>query len=256
MLEINNRKMVSTGKAAKLCSVTPDTVLKWIKAGRIPANRTAGGHYRIDRELLLTIIESGELPDQQELMDKAFRFCWEYYGDEGQIGEQCANCIVFRSRALRCYEVSELSKDQGHAKAFCRSTCDDCEYFRVVQGQDINILVITQNEKLREDLRNSSRDAIFNLRATDNEYDCSMIVENFRPDYAVIDMELGETRCGEIAKHLSRDPRIPFIKIIISGQIDELPPECEKIVFATINPDFSLRDLEILIGTARQTVHQ
>ena len=39
--------MLSTGKVAKLLSVTPDTVLKWIKNGQLPATRTAGGHYRI-----------------------------------------------------------------------------------------------------------------------------------------------------------------------------------------------------------------
>ena len=41
--------MLSTGKVAKLRSVTPDTVLKWIKGGQLPAIRTAGGHYRIAR---------------------------------------------------------------------------------------------------------------------------------------------------------------------------------------------------------------
>ena len=40
----------STGQAAKLCAVTPDTVLKWIKRGRLRARRTPGGHYRISRE--------------------------------------------------------------------------------------------------------------------------------------------------------------------------------------------------------------
>ena len=43
---------VSTGKAAELCSVTPDAVLKWIKTGKIQATRTAGGHYRISKECL------------------------------------------------------------------------------------------------------------------------------------------------------------------------------------------------------------
>ena len=38
---------LSTGKAAKALSVTPDTVLKWIKSGKLDARRTAGGHYRI-----------------------------------------------------------------------------------------------------------------------------------------------------------------------------------------------------------------
>jgi excisionase family DNA binding protein len=38
----------NTGETAKIHSVTPDTVLKWINFGKLQAQRTAGGHYRID----------------------------------------------------------------------------------------------------------------------------------------------------------------------------------------------------------------
>jgi len=38
-----DQDMVSTGQAAKLCSVTPDTILKWIKNNKIEAVQTAGG---------------------------------------------------------------------------------------------------------------------------------------------------------------------------------------------------------------------
>lgn len=40
---------VTTGEAARLCSVTADAVQKWIRLGRLTAQRTAGGHYRIAR---------------------------------------------------------------------------------------------------------------------------------------------------------------------------------------------------------------
>ena len=40
--------MITTGEAADMCCVTPDAVLKWIKGGKIPGVRTAGGHYRIN----------------------------------------------------------------------------------------------------------------------------------------------------------------------------------------------------------------
>ena len=46
-------ELLTTGKAARFCSVKPDTVLKWIKKGRLPAARTAGGHYRIEEQDLL-----------------------------------------------------------------------------------------------------------------------------------------------------------------------------------------------------------
>ena len=47
---------LSTGAAARLCSVNPDTVLKWIKKGRLPATRTVGGHYRIEEQDLAALI--------------------------------------------------------------------------------------------------------------------------------------------------------------------------------------------------------
>ena len=48
--------VLTTGQAAKLCAVSTDTVLKWIRKGRLKAFRTAGGHCRINR------------PDLQEWM--------------------------------------------------------------------------------------------------------------------------------------------------------------------------------------------
>jgi excisionase family DNA binding protein len=38
----DQRNLLSTGRAAELCSVTPDTILKWIKRGRLSGVRTAG----------------------------------------------------------------------------------------------------------------------------------------------------------------------------------------------------------------------
>ena len=41
------KRFLTTGQAAELCSVTPDTVLKWIRSGRLAAART----WRYDRYL-------------------------------------------------------------------------------------------------------------------------------------------------------------------------------------------------------------
>ena len=42
-------RFLTTGEAAQICSVTRDTIFKWIRSGYLPARRTAGGHHRIDR---------------------------------------------------------------------------------------------------------------------------------------------------------------------------------------------------------------
>lgn len=48
----------STGQAARCCFVTSDTILNWIHAGSLEAQRTAGGQYRIRREELLRFMRA------------------------------------------------------------------------------------------------------------------------------------------------------------------------------------------------------
>ena len=246
----NIREFVSTGQAARLCSVTPDTVLKWVKSGRLQANRTPGGHYRINRQTLLKIIESGALPTQSEVDNRPFQFCWEFYGKSCGPENNCYECIVYRSRAMRCYEAGQFPVESGHLKVFCKDSCDNCEYYRVVQGQKLNILIITENENSSPNLKSGSKLFEYNLRVVESEYDCSMVVENFRPDYVVLDISLGAKRCNNFIQHLSKDPRIPFVKIIVAADAGELPPECEKTIFAVINNPFTVKDIEELIGLA------
>jgi excisionase family DNA binding protein len=250
--EPQRKKFVSTGKAAELCSVTPDTVLKWIKSGKIPANRTPGGHYRIRRETLLGIIESGTLPSAPtENVKQPFQFCWEYYENNGGFEKKCRQCIVYMSRALRCYEMVRLPAESGHARLHCEGTCEDCEYFRVVRGQQLNVLLITEQGYLKEELEKELDKVDFNLRLVENEYHCSMAVENFRPDYVVVDCSIGRNKCASYTRHLSEDPRIPYVKIILVGETQEIPSECNRLIFAVMREPFSISELENLIGLAK-----
>lgn len=43
------KDIFSTHDVARICSVTPMTVIRWIEDGRLPASRTAGGHRRVQR---------------------------------------------------------------------------------------------------------------------------------------------------------------------------------------------------------------
>jgi excisionase family DNA binding protein len=253
-MKSSDKEYVSTGQAAELCSVTPDTVLKWIKSGKVPANRTPGGHYRINKEIMQNIIETESLQVDSGYLNRPFQFCWEYYKSNGGISEKCQECIVYRSRATRCYEMIKLPEESGHARVFCQGSCDDCEYFRVVKGQRINLLVVTDNKALSDDLEKQAGDVDFNLRLTENEYHCSMVVENFRPDYVVIDAAMGQERCRDFAQHLSEDPRVPYLKIIIAGGYDDIPSECNKMIFAVIDSPFTLGEFDNLVSLARQEV--
>ena len=48
------KNYLTTRDAAALFDVDPATVLRWIKSGKIPAIRTPGGHYHINRNVFLT----------------------------------------------------------------------------------------------------------------------------------------------------------------------------------------------------------
>ncbi|UCH85847.1 MAG: helix-turn-helix domain-containing protein, partial [Candidatus Latescibacterota bacterium] len=130
---VTNKNFYSTFQAAAILGVTPDTVLKWIKAGKIPASRTLGGHYRIQRDTLTDLIkerQSQNLAVETTLPLKAFQYCWEYNSKDDTLEDQCRNCLVYKTRAKLCYEMSPVPKEFGHLKLYCESNCKDCDYYR------------------------------------------------------------------------------------------------------------------------------
>jgi len=238
---------ISTGQAAALCMVTPDTVLKWIKAGKLPASRTPGGHYRIRRSEIQQLIE----PIQDDLttgITQPFYYCWEFYADGDDIREDCLKCIVYRSRTKRCYEISDLPLEAGHSKLYCEETCAECDYYLTVVGQKKNILVVTDDGDLKATLEEVTGSNGFNLHVTDCEYNCSMLLASYRADYVILDCSMGAERTRQFARHVAADPRIPFIKIILVGSRKQFPKACDKEVFATLETPFDRKVLAELIG--------
>ncbi len=124
---------LSTGQAAERLSVTPDTILKWIKRGWIPATRTAGGHYRIsqqDVESRLHLQRKETCPIADDNEPCAFVHCWEFFSEDGGIRDGCQKCLVFEAQAEKCYEISKLPKRYGFEGLFCSSSCEACSYYR------------------------------------------------------------------------------------------------------------------------------
>jgi len=121
-----NGKLLTTGQAAKLCAVTPDTVLKWIKKGRLSASRTAGGHYRValpDLEPFMAGFgqkSAGPTPGLPEPVppppdgtkgEPDEVPCWEFLSDDGEVREACRQCVVYRVKATRCFLMAGLDSD-------------------------------------------------------------------------------------------------------------------------------------------------
>lgn len=122
------KNYITTGEAAAIFDVEPDTVLRWIKSGVIPAIRTPGGHYRINRNVFLTKM----IEDTSTKGESSCSYCWEFNSDSGIIRNECKDCIVYKSRASKCYELCNLPFAIGHAKLFCSESCKDCQYFKSI----------------------------------------------------------------------------------------------------------------------------
>ena len=237
-------RLLTTGQAAARCAVTPDTVLKWIRSGALPACRTAGGHHRIDeRDLDLVVRPSARGPRSSgDDGRNQIQYCWEYNGN-GKMLPGCRDCVAYRLRAHRCYELSRLAPVEGHMALFCKESCEGCDSFRHVRGQRTNVLVVSDDVSLSRELLQVAPVAPFNLQLADCEYACSAAVDRFRPDFAVVDCALGRAAARDVCRHIASDPRIPFARIILAANEGEAPQHCEKDIFARIRRPFGMKQI-------------
>ena len=239
-------KLLTTGQAAKICAVTPDSVLKWVKSGRLPAQKTPGGHNRIDREDLERFL--GMRQPEPAKKTKSFSYCWEFYSPDEELRDSCRDCTVFRTRARRCYEMARLVPNAGNTGQFCTHSCDDCEYFREVHLRDTNVLVISDDPSLTTRLKESSEALPFNLEFADCEYTASATINTFPPDFAIVDCGLGRERSRDIRRHLKEDPRIPVVRLILAAEPGGFPETCDQEVLAYLEKPFSLSEIIACVG--------
>jgi len=127
-----DKNYISTGEAAAIFDVDSDSILRWIKSGEIPAIRTPGGNYRINRNVFLTKMINDTAINEKDETQPVSSYCWEYNSQEGKIRAECKDCIVYKSQANRCYELCNLPTSIGHAKLFCSESCNDCQYFKSI----------------------------------------------------------------------------------------------------------------------------
>jgi hypothetical protein len=58
-------------------------------------------------------------------------YCWEFHC-RGQTDARCVACIVHRSGAINCFELSDVLPADGRLNA----RCEDCEYRKLHPGGD------------------------------------------------------------------------------------------------------------------------
>mgnify|MGYP005838347967 CR=1 FL=1 len=60
-------RFLTTGEVAQYCQVSPVTIFRWIKEGKLPAHSTPGGHYRVRATDLLAFLAKHAIPVDTEL---------------------------------------------------------------------------------------------------------------------------------------------------------------------------------------------
>lgn len=242
---------LSTGKASALLSVTSDTILKWIKQGKLPTVRTVGGHHRIPKEAvsaLLNPVEKGPSFSHSS-PEKRLVHCWEFFAENGKTRPGCQSCLVLRAQALKCFEMNHLSKNMGFNGGTCASSCENCAYFHFHQGRPFKVLVVTDNPTCRENLTRQAGSQNIQFQFVSCEYESSLVIDRFRPDFVVVDCTMQEMKCQELCHHLADDPRIPEATLILAT-----PPRRHALsvpgAIRVRNP-ISLKELETHLSRVR-----
>jgi excisionase family DNA binding protein len=100
---MREKSVFTTFEAAKLCHVSPLSIINWVNAGRLPAFRTPGGHRRIRRDDLARFMRENGIPLPEDLRDGSGRPRVLVVDDEAGIREVIAASLA--SRATQPYEV-------------------------------------------------------------------------------------------------------------------------------------------------------
>ena len=99
---MREKSVFTTFEAAKLCHVSPLSIINWVNAGRLPAFRTPGGHRRIRRDDLARFMRENGIPLPDDLREGSGRPRVLVVDDEASIRDVVAESL---SRRPTPYEV-------------------------------------------------------------------------------------------------------------------------------------------------------
>jgi excisionase family DNA binding protein len=99
---MNQKAVFTTFETAKLCHVSPLSIINWVNAGKLPAFRTPGGHRRIRREDLVRFMRETGIPLPDDLREGSGRPRVLVVDDEASIRDVMAEHLATRPKP---YEV-------------------------------------------------------------------------------------------------------------------------------------------------------
>lgn len=253
---------MTTGEVARLCGVTPDAVLKWIKAGKLPATRTPGGHYRVSRAdceaMGLGETQVGQ-PETEAAKPQQYHErprCWEFFGEGGSPKESCLSCVVYLSGAQHCYKLAEIGEPAGHQRNFCgKDNCEPCSFYRACHGLSTEALVVTRDDALTRRLQRDVEPNRISLRFARSGYEASVTIAEFHPTLVVLDSDVPEVRDGQLPEAVMRDERVPDATVFVACRPGH-EVTIDREAAPTIEAPFSGEQLESLADVLRRRGHR
>ena len=104
---MDRKSVFTTFETAKLCHVSPLSIINWVNAGRLPAFRTPGGHRRIRREDLIRFMRETGIPLPDELREGSGRPKVLVVDDEASIREVLAEHLTTRGTPYEAMAASD-----------------------------------------------------------------------------------------------------------------------------------------------------
>jgi excisionase family DNA binding protein len=104
---MEEKSVFTTFDAAKLCHVSPLSIINWVNAGRLPAFRTPGGHRRIRKEDLVRFMRDSGIPLPDELREGSGRAKVLIVDDEASIRDVLAEHMTTRSRPFEVMTAAD-----------------------------------------------------------------------------------------------------------------------------------------------------
>ncbi len=145
---MKQKQILTTGDVASICRCSHDTVKRWLESGQLPGHRLPPqGQWRVLPKDLMEFMEEHGIPIDEEGRAVLpvteppvgdFVYCWEFHKHHKdhsiKEGEDCAECLVFRTKAKDCFV---LRKQAEPGQVLCQVLCKDCDYYRYVTEMDM-----------------------------------------------------------------------------------------------------------------------
>ncbi|MGC8760591.1 MAG: excisionase family DNA-binding protein [Bryobacteraceae bacterium] len=199
--------LLTTGQAARLLGLTSGAVLKQIHAGRLPAIRTPGGHFRIPASGL----RSSLLRTAEPLA------CWEFFRTGETMPPRCASCPAYRFRAARCFEVRRAGLAMPGVFDGCPSSCEACPFFLAFHAGGARVLAVTPDPAAAASIQRVSQGAV-ELRVVASGYEAGRAVDELRPTLVLVDAKALPVRSlRALLRSMLADPRLANARLAVFG---------------------------------------